>query len=227
MSKSPNTASVASGLTAGAYVLAIICLVVGIAIGYLVRGGSVAAPAQSADSHEGHNHPQVQGMGEGQVTPEQLKHMADKQAEPMLEKLKSSPNDPTLLANVGNAYYDARQFKEAIDYYSRSLQNAPNNADVRTDLGTAYYQSGNPDAALAEYDKVLKQNPTHANALVNSGIVKWEAKMDLQGALDSWDKLLKTNPDYPGRADVEQLMARVRAHMNIKPGTQTNKPVKM
>lgn len=226
MSKSPSTASTpSSGLTTGAYVLAVVCLIVGIAIGYLVRGGSV--PAQTADSHEGHNHPPAQAMGEGQVTPEQMKHMADKQAEPLLAKLKSSPNDPTLLANVGNVYYDAHQFKEAIEYYSRSLKNAPTNTDVRTDMGTAFYQSGNPDQALAEYEKVLQQNPKHANALVNRGIVRWEGKMDLQGALDSWEVLLKTNPDYPGRADVEQLMARVKAHMNIKPGTQTNKPAKM
>jgi len=226
MSKSPSTASTASsGLTAGAYVLAVVCLIVGIAIGYLVRGGSVPTP--TAESHEGHNHPPAQTMGEGQVTPEQMKHMADKQAEPLLTKLKSSPNDPTLLANVGNVYYDAHQFKEAIDYYSRSLQSAPNNADVRTDMGTALYQSGKPDQALTEYGKVLKQNPKHANALVNQGIVRWEAKMDLQGAVNSWEELLKTNPDYPGRADVEQLMARVKAHMNIKPGTPTNKPAKM
>jgi tetratricopeptide (TPR) repeat protein len=144
-----------------------------------------------------------------------------------LAQLKSSPNDPKLLANVGNVYYDTRQFKEAIEYYSRSLQSAPNNADVRTDMGTALYQSGQPDQALTEYDKVLKQNPKHANALVNRGIVQWEAKMDLQAALNSWEELLKTNPDYPGRADVEQLMARVKAHMNIKPGTPTSKPAKM
>lgn len=227
MSKSPSTASTASsGLTAGAYVLAVVCLIVGIAIGYLVRGGSV--PAQAADPHAGHDHGSApHGMAQDQVTPEQLKHMADKQAEPLLAQLKSSPNDPTLLANIGNVYYDARQFKEAVEYYSRSLQGAPTNADVRTDMGTALYQSGNPDQALSEYDKVLKQNPKHANALVNRGIVRWEGKMDLQGALNSWEELLKTNPNYPGRADVEQLMARVKAHMNIKPGTQTNKPAKM
>jgi hypothetical protein len=80
MSKSPSTASTASsGLTAGAYVLAVVCLIVGIAIGYLVRGGSV--PAQTAESHEGHNHPSAQAMGEGQVSPEQMKHMADKQVD--------------------------------------------------------------------------------------------------------------------------------------------------
>ena len=55
------------------------------------------------------------------------------------------------------------------------------------------------------------------------GMVKWQAKMDAKGALAAWQKLLQTNPNYPERAKVEELMAQVKQHQNIQPGTATNK----
>jgi hypothetical protein len=50
-----------------------------------------------------------------QPSPEQMKRMADTQAEPLLAKLKADPGNPQLLANVGNVYYDAQQFPIAIE----------------------------------------------------------------------------------------------------------------
>src|SRR4051794_30019956 len=94
-----------------------------------------------------------------------MKHMADKQAEALLAQLKDKPNDPQLLYNLGNTYYDTQQYPEAIRYYEQSLAQNPKAADVRTDMATAYNYAGDVDKALAEFDIVLKQNPKHANAL--------------------------------------------------------------
>ena len=54
-------------------------------------------------------------------TLEQMKHMADKQAESLLEQLKSNPNDARLLAKIATMYSATHQFKEAADYYAKSL----------------------------------------------------------------------------------------------------------
>ena len=207
-----------------AYVLAVICLVVGVAAGYFLRGsGSNNSRTVTASQM-----PAAPAMGDPnvQVTPEQLKHMAEVQAAPLLTQLKTSPNDAPLLAKIGNVYFDAQQFKEAADYYQQSLRIDPKNTGVRTDLGTAVWSLGDADAALVEFDKALKFEPTKATTLFNLGIVKWQGKMDINGALAAWDKLLKTNPDYPERAKVEELMARAKQHNDIAPGTKTDKPVK-
>lgn len=44
--------------------------------------------------------------------------------------------------------------------------------------------------------------------------------MDVDAALASWQKLVDTNPNYEGKAKVVELMAQVRKHSGIKPGTQ-------
>jgi len=208
------------------YGLAVICLLVGIAVGYLLRGSNpvptspAAAPGQASQVSP----TAAGGMGTAQLTPEQLKHMADKQAEPVLAQLKAAPSDPALLAQAGNIYYDAQQFKEAIDYYTRVLQGDPNNSNIRTDMGTAYWYLGDPDRAITEFDNVLKKEPNKTNALFNRGIVRWQGKMDTKGAIADWEMLLKADPNYSQRPAVEQLIAQAKQHSNIKPGEKTSKP---
>ena len=121
-------------------------------------------------------------------------------------------------------YYDARQYKEAIDYYERALEGDPNNTNIRTDLGTAYWYIGDADHALAEFDRVLRREPTKANALFNRGIVKWQGKMDVKGAVADWEALLKADPNYRERPQVEQMLAQAKKHLNIKPGEKTSQP---
>jgi tetratricopeptide (TPR) repeat protein len=198
-----------------------LCLLLGIVVGYLLRRSGpapvAASPmqAQPAESMPG---------GMPQVTPEQLKHMADKQAEPILSQLQAKPNDPALLAQAGNVYYDAQQYKQAVDYYSRALDGDPNNTNVRTDLGTAYWYVGDSDHAIAEFDRVLRQEPTKGNALFNRGVVKWQGKMDIKGAVADWEALLKADPNYRERAKVEEMLAQAKKHLNIKPGEKTSQP---
>jgi cytochrome c-type biogenesis protein CcmH/NrfG len=213
-----------------AYLLAIICLVVGVAIGYLLRGSESQSPAaaiQTAPTGEPAEQAGTAMPGVGmtqQPTPEQMKRMADKQAEPLLAQLKNKPSDPQLLYNIGNVYYDTQQYPEAIKYYEQSLGANPKAEDVRTDMAVAYFYSGDADKALAELDLVLKQNPAHPNALFNQGMIRWKGKMDISGAVASWKKLLQINPNYERRSEVEAFIAQAEKHANIKPGQRTNKP---
>jgi len=158
----------------------------------------------------------------GQVASDQLKHMADKQAEPLLQQLKDNPNRPELLANIGNVYYDARQYHDAISYYDRVLKFQPANSDVRTDMATAYWYLGDSDRAIAELQAVLKLEPTKASALYNLGIVQWQGKMDANGAAATLQKLLDTNPNYANQAQVQELLAQVKKHSEVKPVSKSN-----
>ena len=223
-SQTPSASS-ASWTSIQAYVLATICLVVGIAVGYLLRGsaGSDSKPQPSAAAPAPAGTP---AMG-SQPTPEQLKHMADKQAEPILAQLKNSPSDPRLLTEVGNVYYDAQQYRAAIEYYDRALRVDPKNANVRTDMGTAYFYLGDSDRALQEFQTALKDDPKHGQTMFNMGMVQWQGKGDAPAAVATWEKLLKTVPDYPERARVEEMLAKAKQHGSIKPGTKTAKPASM
>jgi cytochrome c-type biogenesis protein CcmH/NrfG len=214
-----------------AYVISVICLLVGVVFGYLLRG---SAPTQAAAPV---NAAQAQVIGSGvptagpsamggaaQPTPQQLRQMADTQAQPLLAQLKSDPNNAQLLYKIGNLYYDAQQYPDAVTYYESSLKIDPKATDVRTDLGTAYHLMGQPDRAISEYDEVLKVDGKHANALFNEGMVKWQDKMDLNGAVAAWKRLLETNPDYPQRDNVQHLIAQAQQHQSLKSAAKTDKP---
>lgn len=224
-----NTAPNSAGWTSThAYIMALVCLLSGMAVGYFLRGGAgLPAPRVAATGAlpKGNtpSPPPSDGMGQ-QVTPQQLKQMADTQAAPLIGRLKSEPQNAELLATIGNLYYDAQQYGLAIDYYQRSLKIQPGNTNVRVDLGTSMWYVGDPDKAIQQYNIVLKAEPTKPNALMNLGVVEWQGKMNVPAAVSAWEKLLATNPDFADRKKVEQLIAQVRKHANMQLQGKTNKP---
>ena len=213
MSKVENKSANSQWTSVQAYALSVICLLVGLAGGWFIRGsqGSSAAPAAAAS--------QAANESAAQPSPEQMKRMAEKQAEPLLAQLKTDPENPDLLAKIGNIYYDTQQFPTAIEYYQRSLKAKPTDTSVRTDMATAYWYAGNSDTAIAEFKHALADEPNKPNTLFNLGVVQWQGKMDVPAALETWQKLLDTNPNYEGKEKIVELMAQVRKHAGIKPGT--------
>lgn len=219
MSQNRNAYSTEHWTSVQAYTLAVVCLLLGIAGGWLIRGSQARGPEAGVSSAAGAAPRAGTAGAEAQPSPDQMKKMADAQTAPLLEKLKADPNNPELLADIGNIYYDTQQYPTAIDYYQRSLKAQPSNAGVRTDMATAYWYSGNAEGAIVEFDKALRYEPNSPNALFNLGIVKWQGKMDVQGAVAAWQKLLATNPNYEGKEKVQQLIAQARKHTDVKPGT--------
>jgi cytochrome c-type biogenesis protein CcmH/NrfG len=205
-----------------AYTLAVITLVIGIAVGYFARGSApmAAAPetAQStagATAGMGGGAPlgagQLPGIGsqqEGGASPEMLAQAA----QPLLAKLQANPKDADTLIQLGNLYYDGKAYTQAIEYYNKALEVNPKNPDVITDLGTAYWYTGDPDKAINEFQKSLAIRPNNANTLFNLGIVKWQGKKDPAGAVVAWEQLLKNNPDYPQKDQVQMLIERAKMH---------------
>src|SRR5581483_7246893 len=55
------------------------------------------------------------------------------------------PNNAEPRIELGNLYFDAERYNDAIKWYSEALKLAPNNVDVSTDLGVSYYYVNQPD----------------------------------------------------------------------------------
>jgi len=184
------------------YVLAAITLIVGIGIGWLLHGSytdnnSVAAATTSSPS---------QPSTFSQASPRLTVADVNSAAAPLLAKLQQQPNDPNLLAQIGNLYYDSQVYAPAIEYYQRSLDIRPNDPDVRTDMGTAMWYSGDADGALSEFAKSLSVDPSHNGTLFNRGVVLLQGKKDPKGAIASWRELLRVNPNYTDRNKVERMI---------------------
>ncbi len=197
------------------YAMAVISLVVGLAIGYLFRGSqSLAPPAQPAAAAA----PPAAapgGMGataQKMPTLDEMKVMADKKAEPLLEKLKADPKNSDTLIQIAKIYRETHQFKQAAAYYGKALELDPKNVPVRTEMASCMYYDGDADGAIDQLQRALQYSPKDANSLFNLGMIKWHGKQDNKGAVEAWQRLLKSNPELsPDRvAQVQRLMADAR-----------------
>ncbi len=187
-----------------AHLLALIGLLLGVAVGYLVRGSSSPAvpPVEAA----------MPGAGSpGEKAPLHSAEAVKPLAAPLLAVLQSDPKNADILVQLGNLYYDHHVYSEAIEYYRRALELRPKDANVRTDLGTAYWYSGFPDKAVAEYEEALAAQPAYSPTLLNLGIVRLEGFKDAAGAVAAWEELLRTNPEHPEKQRVLDLIARAKS----------------
>jgi tetratricopeptide (TPR) repeat protein len=122
-------------------------------------------------------------------------------------------SNPAPRTELGNLYFDAERYDDAIKWYGEALKLAPNDVNVSTDLGVSYYYSNQPDKALAQFDHSLKLDPKHAKTLLNVGIVKAFGKQDLEGASEAWQQVIKVAPDGPeGQAARRALDSLKSAH---------------
>jgi cytochrome c-type biogenesis protein CcmH/NrfG len=199
------------------YAMAGISLVLGLLLGYLFRdSGSHDALADRATAHSASLQPRTAGVPNSaphaMPTLEQMQQMANKQAEPLLAKLKSDPKNAGLLNQVGTIYRATHQFKQAVEYYRQALQIAPNNVAARTDMASCLFYEGNVDAALDQLQQSLQYEPKDANSLFNLGMIRWQGKKDAKGAVAAWEQLLRSNPTIAEskRAEVKKLVAQVK-----------------
>jgi tetratricopeptide (TPR) repeat protein len=112
---------------------------------------------------------------------------------------------------IGNLYFDAERYDEAIKWYTEALQLSANDVDVSTDLGVSYYYTNQPDRALEQFDRSLKIDPTHIKTLLNVGIVKAFGKQDLPGAQQAWEQVIKIAPASPEGQAARRALDSLRA----------------
>jgi tetratricopeptide (TPR) repeat protein len=127
--------------------------------------------------------------------------------------IKQNPQIADNFTQLGNVYFDAEQWTNAIDSYEQSLKLDPNNPDVSTDLGVSYYYTNRTDDALAQFERSLKISPNHTKTLLNKGIVLAFGKENLEAAADQWKKVVELAPDSPeGQAARRALEGVAAAH---------------
>ncbi len=192
------------------YAMAFVCLMAGLAIGYLFRGSQSPAPPPQPVANV---QPPAAATDAQMPGLEEMKQMADKKAAPLLEKLKNDPSNSDLLIQVAKIEVGTHQFKEAANYYGKALQVDPKNVAIRTEMASCMFYTGDVDGAISQLQVALHYDPKNVNSLFNLGMIKWQGKQDAQGALAAWQELLKSNPQLtPDRkATVQKLMADVQA----------------
>lgn len=122
-----------------------------------------------------------------------------------------NPSDAETRVQLGNLYFDAERYADAIRWYEDALRADPGNVSASTDLGIAYYYSNQPDRALTQFDTSLAIDPKHSKTLLNVGIVRAFGKQDLDGAQKAWQRVLDLAPDSPEAAVAKKGLEGLRA----------------
>ncbi len=161
---------------------------------------AAAAPAQAAPQR-------------APIDPERVKALEAAAAQ--------NPSDPQPRVQLGNVFFDAEQYTQAIAWYEQAIQLNPKETNVSTDLGVAYYYTNQADRALAQFDHSLKNDPNHVKTLLNVGIVRAFGKQDLAGAAKAWEQVAKLSPDSPeGQAAKKGLEGLKNAHPDASGGAK-------
>ena len=121
--------------------------------------------------------------------------------------------------DLGNLYFDAEKYDDAIAWYEQAVKLAPADVDLSTDLGVCYYYTNQPDKALARFDASLKLDPKHVKTLLNRGIVLAFGKQDMPGAIKAWEQVIAIDPNgVEGQAAKRALDTLRQAHGAAGPG---------
>ncbi len=126
------------------------------------------------------------------------------------------PSNPAPRVKLGNLYFDAERYDEAIKWYNEGLKLAPKDPDVSTDLGVAYYYTNQFDKALEQFDHSLKVDPKHVKTLLNLGVVRARGKQDLLGAQKAWEQVVRL---APGSLEAQQASRMLEAIRSAHPNT--------
>jgi tetratricopeptide (TPR) repeat protein len=188
--------------------------IAGIAFGLIagwIIGTQQAASRPSAPAAQAASAPAAQANTRAAVLDEAkinaLKSVAERE-----------PTNAKPRVDLGNLYFDAERYDDAIMWYEAAVKLAPKDVNLSTDLGVCYYYTNQPDKALAQFDKSLAIDPKHAKTLLNVGVVR-ASKDDIAGATRAWEQVVALDPNSPEGQAAKHALDTLRAHGgDPKPG---------
>ena len=177
------------------YAIAGMCF--GIILGWIIAtqqqpARAVAPVAQAAGGTQ-----QQQQSQSASASGQQAKVLDEARVQQLTTILTSDPKNAGAAVQLGNTYFDAERYPEAINWYEKALAIDPKNADASTDLGVSYYYTKRTDEALKQFENSLRIDPKHTKTLLNKGIVLAFGKQDLNAAAESWRKVVELAPNSP------------------------------
>jgi tetratricopeptide (TPR) repeat protein len=170
------------------------------------RPAPVAAPVAAAPAAPA-------GPGGQGNAPAEAPKLDQAKIDGLRKRAADNPRDAAVRAEIGNAYFDAERYPEAITWYEASLGLNAKNVDVSTDLGVSYYYANQADRALAQFERSLQIEPKHTKTMLNIGVVRAFGKQDLTGAASIWQQVVDIAPESAeGRAAKRMIEAVRTAH---------------
>lgn len=158
----------------------------------------------------------------GSTTQRPAPQVDESRIQALMTIVNSDPENAGAAVQLGNVYFDAERWDDAIQWYERALAIDPANPDASTDLGVSFFYLDQPDRALAQFDHSLSIDPAHTKALLNKGIVLAFGKEDLRSAAAEWQRLVEVAPESSEGQTARRLLEGVAAAHAGDAGVATN-----
>lgn len=190
-------------------VFACVGILFGLMVGWIIgtqQTGRSAAPVAVAAPQQQASTPAPSG-GSGT----QAAVLDETRVRTLTSAAEQRPADAAIRVELGNVYFDAERFTDAIKWYEEALKLDGKNVNASTDLGVSYYYLNQPDKALQQFDYSLAIDPRHTKTLLNMGIVRAFGKQDLDGAAKAWEQVISIAPDSQEARAAKQALDGMRA----------------
>jgi tetratricopeptide (TPR) repeat protein len=188
----------------------------GLIAGWIIGTHQVPTPVQAPAAPAQTQAPQGSSSPPAVVNQDQVnafKAIADRE-----------PSNAKARLELGNLYFEAERFEDALPWFVQALKIAPNDVEASTKLGIVYYSTNQPDKALDQFAQSLKLNPKHVQTLLYDGYVRAFGKQDLAGAQRDWQSLLEIAPNSPEAQKAKELLDGLRAHPGGVPNSTLSAP---
>ena len=133
------------------------------------------------------------------VANQQQEHKHDAETDQAIANLEAdvttNPDNFENWVQLGNLYFDANHPEKAVPAYEKALELHSGNANIYTDLGVVYRRTNQPKKAIAAFDNAIKMDANHIPSRFNKGIVLLYDLDDSEGAIASWQSILKIDPE--------------------------------
>jgi len=118
--------------------------------------------------------------------------------------LDRDPENPEILMDLGNAYYDREDWDRAVAAYEKARRKAPKNPNLLSDLGAAHRNRGEFELAEAFFQKAREANPDHWESLLNWLLLEAYDRRDARAAQALFDEVKRRYPEIPQLEKIQQ-----------------------
>jgi tetratricopeptide (TPR) repeat protein len=177
--------------TAQLVVMLLVGALVGFGAGYFAGGGGRSAGSGSI--------PWSAGAGGG-----------DRLAE-LTHSLERDPENPEMLMDLGNLYYDREDWDRAVATYEKARRKAPKNPNLLSDLGAAHRNRGQFELAVAFFQKARENDANHWQSLLNWLLVEAYDRRDAAAAQRLLDEVKRRYPEIPQIDKIQEQISSIRA----------------
>jgi cytochrome c-type biogenesis protein CcmF len=126
----------------------------------------------------------------------------------LMKKIAADPKDAKSLRDLGNIYYTASDFKNAVTFYDKVVVVNPKDDDAWVAVGAAAFNLGDTEKAKEAWLTAIEVNPKNPEAHYDLGFAYLSQKTpDNDAAKAEWQKVVDLDPTSDWAKDAQSMLS--------------------